>query len=122
VYPVITSCSETLLFADCRKEVNPVFGLRIPYLPKHRWKRKDVGVEVDTRVLGTTILFYATLFAVVGSVFGYLILYDLILSGKLAVPLFTWFPHYSFSTSMLLGISLSEIILWPLLLLKPDWF
>jgi len=85
-------------------------------------KRSNLEGPVNRRLLGLTSLLYSVLFAIVGSAFGYLVLYDFVLSKKLAIPLLTWFPHYSFTTSVLLGIALSELILWPLLLLKPDWF
>lgn len=73
-------------------------------------------------MLGLTILLYFFLFAMIGFAFGYLVLYDLILSGNLDIPLITWFPHYSFTTSIILGVVLSELVLWPLILLKPDRF
>ncbi len=85
-------------------------------------KRRGVREGLDARTLGVTLLFYTVLFAVVGLAFGYLVVYDFILSGTLEIPLITWLPHYSFTTSMFLGVALSELILWPLLLLKPDQF
>ena len=91
-------------------------------MSRHRKKRREGKGLVDTRLLGLTLLFYASLFAMIGSAFGYLVLYDFVLSGKLGIPLISWFPHYRFTTSILLGVALSELILWPLLLLKPDWF
>jgi hypothetical protein len=91
---------------------------------RDRAKKKKVDLEkpVNRRLLGLTSLLYSVLFAVIGVAFGNLVLYDFVLSKKLAIPLLTWIPHYSFTTSVLLGVALSEFILWPLLLLKPDWF
>jgi polyferredoxin len=91
-------------------------------LSRRRKKRRKKESSVNTRVLGFTILFYFFLFALIGFVFGYLVLYDLILSGNLGIPLITWFPHYSFTTSIILGVVLSELMLWPLILLKPERF
>jgi len=85
-------------------------------------RENESEISVDRRLLSLTILFYVSLFGLIGSAFGYFILYDLFLSGKLGIPLVKFLPHYSFTTSLLLGISLTEIILWPLLLIRPDWF
>lgn len=91
-------------------------------MPDRKKKRSGVEESVNRRLLGLTGLLYSALFGIIGFAFGYLVLYDFVLSEKLAIPLVTWFPHYSFTTSVLLGMVLSELILWPLLLLKPEWF
>ena len=89
-----------------------------------RRKKRNRGFEsqVNTRALSLTCLFYTVLFAIIGLVFGYIVLYDLMVSGGIGIPSISWLPHPKLTTSILLGIALSESILWPLLLLKPDWF
>ena len=99
-----------------------IFDVELTFLSRRRRQRREARQEVNTRVVRLTGLFYTVLFAVIGSLFGYFVLYDFILSGNLGIPLITWFPHYSFTTSMLLGVAMSELILWPLLLFRPEWF